>query len=339
MPGVPEIRLIRNWEDAWTAGLGIEWSTPSGRQYRGGYFYDQSAVPTSTILVDGPDANKHSLAVGATFPMRPGLALDVAAEYWRFSPVHTTDSVYDTPDPLVIGVNSDGTYRTSLFLRFAPGVPPTDRPKAAFGVCEPKSPGKDSTTGHWEICGLVLDQPFPTYPAGLSRRGHRRVLPTDGTGSARQQGGVRHGDPRRVRRGAPALRAVDRLHLGRQRLPGGRARVHGAARGALCRVRGGERAAAWRARRFAGDRAPVHGQRPGRGSEPAAQGLQSRAAGRHSARPAGRSAHSRASASARWTISSPVAASPASTRRPTARRTSSSPRRWRPCAGDCCWPT
>jgi len=48
-----------------------------------------------------------------------------------------------------------------------PGVPPTDRPKAAFGVCEPRSPGKDSTTGHWEICGLVLEHPFPTYPRGF----------------------------------------------------------------------------------------------------------------------------------------------------------------------------
>jgi phosphopentomutase len=31
----------------------------------------------------------------------------------------------------------------------------------------PSSPGKDSTTGHWEICGVLLDQPFPTYPHGF----------------------------------------------------------------------------------------------------------------------------------------------------------------------------
>jgi phosphopentomutase len=47
------------------------------------------------------------------------------------------------------------------------GVAPADRPRAAFGVCEPRSAGKDSTTGHWEICGLVLSQPFPTYPGGF----------------------------------------------------------------------------------------------------------------------------------------------------------------------------
>jgi phosphopentomutase len=31
----------------------------------------------------------------------------------------------------------------------------------------PRSAGKDSTTGHWEIAGLHLDRPFPTYPKGF----------------------------------------------------------------------------------------------------------------------------------------------------------------------------
>src|SRR5690606_27404255 len=48
-----------------------------------------------------------------------------------------------------------------------PGVEAVERPQAAFGVCEPASPGKDSTTGHWEICGVILDRPFPTYPEGF----------------------------------------------------------------------------------------------------------------------------------------------------------------------------
>lgn len=33
--------------------------------------------------------------------------------------------------------------------------------------CSEKSKGKDTTTGHWEISGLVLDNPFPTYPNGF----------------------------------------------------------------------------------------------------------------------------------------------------------------------------
>jgi phosphopentomutase len=40
-------------------------------------------------------------------------------------------------------------------------------PQAAYGICEPASPGKDSTTGHWEICGVILEHPFPTYPQGF----------------------------------------------------------------------------------------------------------------------------------------------------------------------------
>jgi phosphopentomutase len=47
------------------------------------------------------------------------------------------------------------------------GVATVPDPRAAYGICEPRSAGKDSTTGHWEICGLVLDTPFPTYPDGF----------------------------------------------------------------------------------------------------------------------------------------------------------------------------
>ena len=39
--------------------------------------------------------------------------------------------------------------------------------RAAWGIMHPASPGKDSTTGHWEIAGLHLDRPFPTYPDGF----------------------------------------------------------------------------------------------------------------------------------------------------------------------------
>ncbi len=51
-----------------------------------------------------------------------------------------------------------------------PGVPAVARPRAAFGVAEPASAGKDSTTGHWELCGLLLATPLPTYPEGFPRQ-------------------------------------------------------------------------------------------------------------------------------------------------------------------------
>lgn len=47
------------------------------------------------------------------------------------------------------------------------GVPPTDEPAGLFGRMKSLSPGKDSTSGHWELMGCVLDRPFPTYPDGF----------------------------------------------------------------------------------------------------------------------------------------------------------------------------
>jgi phosphopentomutase len=64
------------------------------------------------------------------------------------------------------------------------GVHPTRHATGAWGVMEPKSAGKDSTTGHWEIAGVHLAKPFPTYPHGFpadvvaefARRSGRKVI-------------------------------------------------------------------------------------------------------------------------------------------------------------------
>ena len=47
------------------------------------------------------------------------------------------------------------------------GVRPTARPEASYARMHPASAGKDTTTGHWELAGVKLDQPFPTYPRGF----------------------------------------------------------------------------------------------------------------------------------------------------------------------------
>lgn len=49
------------------------------------------------------------------------------------------------------------------------GVAPVAEPRGAFGTMAERSPGKDTTTGHWEIAGVVLERPFPTYPDGFPR--------------------------------------------------------------------------------------------------------------------------------------------------------------------------
>ncbi|MFL5581784.1 MAG: phosphopentomutase [Gemmatimonadaceae bacterium] len=49
------------------------------------------------------------------------------------------------------------------------GVQPAAAARGAWGIMQPASAGKDSTTGHWEIMGVHLAEPFPTYPAGFPR--------------------------------------------------------------------------------------------------------------------------------------------------------------------------
>jgi phosphopentomutase len=47
------------------------------------------------------------------------------------------------------------------------GVPPTKTTGGAYGRLTEVSAGKDTTTGHWELAGLLLTQPFPLYPDGF----------------------------------------------------------------------------------------------------------------------------------------------------------------------------
>jgi len=49
------------------------------------------------------------------------------------------------------------------------GVKPQDNPKGSFGKMAEKSPGKDSTSGHWELAGVILNQCFPIYPKGFPK--------------------------------------------------------------------------------------------------------------------------------------------------------------------------
>ncbi|TKJ32683.1 phosphopentomutase [bacterium (candidate division B38) B3_B38] len=47
------------------------------------------------------------------------------------------------------------------------GLTPAKNPLASFGMMAERSVGKDTTSGHWELMGVVLDRPFPTYPEGF----------------------------------------------------------------------------------------------------------------------------------------------------------------------------
>ena len=47
---------------------------------------------------------------------------------------------------------------------------PCQSPAGAFGRMAERSAGKDTTTGHWELMGLVSEKPMPTYPDGFPQR-------------------------------------------------------------------------------------------------------------------------------------------------------------------------
>ena len=46
-------------------------------------------------------------------------------------------------------------------------IPPLDQPDGSYGRCALRSNGKDTTTGHWEMAGIILEKAFPTYPNGF----------------------------------------------------------------------------------------------------------------------------------------------------------------------------
>jgi phosphopentomutase len=47
------------------------------------------------------------------------------------------------------------------------GVSASSEPRGSFGKCALRSNGKDTTTGHWEMAGIILQEAFPTYPNGF----------------------------------------------------------------------------------------------------------------------------------------------------------------------------
>jgi len=55
-------------------------------------------------------------------------------------------------------------------IRSLEGVPAAKDPIGSYGKCALKSNGKDTTTGHWEMAGIVLEKAFPTFPDGFPKK-------------------------------------------------------------------------------------------------------------------------------------------------------------------------
>jgi len=90
------------------------------------------------------------------------------------------------------------------------GVPPEDHPTGCYGKMQPKSAGKDTISGHWELMGIHLTTPLPTYPDGFpetileefTRRTGKEVIgnkPASGTEIIKELG-VEH-----IRTGKPIV--------------------------------------------------------------------------------------------------------------------------------------
>jgi phosphopentomutase len=84
-------------------------------------------------------------------------------------------------------------------IKLMQGIQQVAHPAGAFGKCALASPGKDTTTGHWEMVGIHLDKPFPLFPRGFpqevigefERQIGRKVLgnkPASGTEIIRELG-------------------------------------------------------------------------------------------------------------------------------------------------------
>src|SRR3989441_5922622 len=54
-------------------------------------------------------------------------------------------------------------------IRPLAGVAAIENPRGDYGKCALKSNGKDTTTGHWEMAGIILERAFPTYPNGFPK--------------------------------------------------------------------------------------------------------------------------------------------------------------------------
>jgi len=85
------------------------------------------------------------------------------AEAYGDAGANTLASVCRSAKPALPNLAALGLGR----LADAVGLVPLDNPKASFGSMEEASAGKDSTTGHWELAGVLLDRAFPTYPDGF----------------------------------------------------------------------------------------------------------------------------------------------------------------------------
>lgn len=97
------------------------------------------------------------------------VVLDGAGAGWQHDADKYGDVGANTLGHVIEQMNPDIPNLTELGLLKTLGMHPADadEPFGCYGTMLEKAAGKDTTTGHWELAGLTLDKPFPTYPNGF----------------------------------------------------------------------------------------------------------------------------------------------------------------------------
>lgn len=98
------------------------------------------------------------------------LGIGAAEDYAEFNDVATCNTICNVAKA-VNGLDMPNFEHFGLGnLATIEGINKTSKPTASVGIMKEKSKGKCTTTGHWEMAGLILDKPFKTYPNGFERQ-------------------------------------------------------------------------------------------------------------------------------------------------------------------------
>ena len=153
-------------------------------------------------------------------------------------------------------------------VRRFPGCRSPDRRRRRSASVSRRAPARTARPVTGSSAASCCEQPFPTYPRGFPEELIAEFSRRTGRGVLGNKAGVRHRGPRQFGEEHQRTGRVDRLHLGRQRLSGGRARGHGARRGAVCRVCRSQERCCTASMAFPGSSRARSRARPGRGCEP-----------------------------------------------------------------------
>ena len=97
------------------------------------------------------------------------VVLDGAGAGWQHDAAKYGDEGSNTLKHVIEQANPTIPNLEELGIKHLLGIqgPDADDPIGCYGTMLEKAAGKDTTTGHWEIAGLTLKKPFPTYPNGF----------------------------------------------------------------------------------------------------------------------------------------------------------------------------